>query len=61
MRRLAMASHAADPGGTTAEPNAVLERAAFTFHDWMGAPAALADVKGPHAPACSASWARTAW
>jgi transposase len=44
--RIALAIHAAasDPGGIAAECGAILERAAFTYQDWITALAALADV-----------------
>jgi Transposase len=45
--RIAAAVHAAaaDPGGIAAEREAILERAAFAYRDWMGALAALADTE----------------
>jgi transposase len=46
-RRIAVAVYAAaaDPGGIAVERDAITERAAFAFHDWMGTLAALADVE----------------
>jgi transposase len=46
-RRIALAVHAAaaGPGGIAAEREAILERAAFAYQDWMTALAALADAE----------------
>ncbi len=46
-RRIALAVHAAaaDPGGIAAERDAILERAAFAYQDWMAALTALADIE----------------
>lgn len=46
-RRIALAVHAAaaDPSGIAAEREAITERAAFAYQDWMSALAALADVE----------------
>jgi transposase len=46
-RRIALAVHAAaaDPGGIAAERDAILERAAFAYQDWMSTLAALADIE----------------
>ena len=46
-RRIAVAVHAAaaDPGGIAAERDAILERAAFAYQDWMAALAAQADAE----------------
>lgn len=46
-RRIAVAVHAAaaDPGGIAAEREAILERAAFAYQDWMAALAAQADAE----------------
>ena len=46
-RRIALAVHAAaaDPGGIAAERDAITERAAFAFGDWMSALAVLADAE----------------
>jgi transposase len=46
-RRIAVAVHAAaaDPGGIAVERDAITERAAFAYQDWMSALAALADIE----------------
>jgi transposase len=46
-RRIALAVHAAagDPGGITTERDAIIERAAFAYQDWMSALAAQADAE----------------
>lgn len=46
-RRIAVAVHAAaaDPGGIAAERDAIIERAAFAYQDWMAALAAQADAE----------------
>ena len=46
-RRIAMAvrAAAADPGGIAAERDAIIERAAFAYQDWMAALAAQADAE----------------
>jgi transposase len=45
--RVTRAIHAAagHPGGIAAERDAALERAAFAFHDWITALAAIAEVE----------------
>jgi len=46
-RQIAVAVHAAaaDPGGIAVERDAITERAAFAYQDWMSALAALADIE----------------
>ena len=46
-RRIAVAVHAAaaDPGGIAAERDAIIERAAFAYQDWMSALAAQTEIE----------------
>jgi hypothetical protein len=42
---VAVHTAAADPGGIAAERDPIIERAAFTYQDWMSALAAQADIE----------------
>ena len=42
---MAVHAAAADPGGIAAERDAIIERAAFAYQDWMAALAAQADAE----------------
>jgi hypothetical protein len=58
---VAVHAAAADPGGIAVERDAITERAAFAYQDWMSALAALADIEDRMVAPCPASWAWPTW